>query len=337
MPRILVTGGCGYIGSHTIVDLLEHQFEVVCLDNLINSSDEVLGGVQKITGKKVDNHDVDLSDRSALTSFFKEIGHLDGIIHFAALKAVGESVEYPGKYFSNNVVGMVNLLDLAVEHGVAQFVFSSSCTVYGDPDHLPVNEDTPIKPATSPYGRTKQIGEMLLEDMTALTPLRAVSLRYFNPAGAHPSAEIGEAPTNPALNLVPIITEAAYGIRSGLKVFGDDYDTRDGTCIRDYIHVCDLARAHTMALNYLDEKPDVDLEVFNLGSGEGTTVLEAIKAFESGTDVNVPYEIAARRAGDVPAIYADNTKAERILGWKAKRGIGEIMKSAWNWEKARRS
>jgi UDP-glucose 4-epimerase len=337
MPRILVTGGCGYIGSHTIVDLLEHQFEVVCLDNLINSSDEVLGGVQKITGKKVDNHNVDLSDRGALTSFFKEIGPLDGIIHFAALKAVGESVEYPGKYFSNNVVGMVNLLDLAVEHGVGQFVFSSSCTVYGDPDRLPVNEDTPIKPATSPYGRTKQIGEMLLEDMTALTPLRAVSLRYFNPAGAHPSAEIGEAPTNPALNLVPIITEAAYGIRSGLKVFGDDYDTRDGTCIRDYIHVCDLARAHTMALNYLDEKPDVDLEVFNLGSGEGTTVLEAIKAFESGTEVKVPYAMAERRPGDVPAIYADNTKAQRILGWKAIRGIGEIMKSAWDWEKARRS
>ena len=337
MPRILVTGGCGYIGSHTIVDLIEHQFEVVCLDNLMNSSEEVLDGIQKITGKKIVNHNVDLSDRASLSAFFKEIGPLDGIIHFAALKAVGESVEQPGRYFSNNVVGMVNLLDLAVEYGVGQFVFSSSCTVYGDPERLPVNEDTPIKPATSPYGRTKQIGEMLLEDMTTLTPLRAVSLRYFNPAGAHPSAKIGEAPTNPALNLVPIITEAAYGLRSGLKVFGDDYDTRDGTCIRDYIHVCDLARAHTMALNYLTDKSEVDLEVFNLGSGEGTTVLEAIKAFEGGTEVKVPYDMAERRSGDVPAIYADNTKAERVLGWKAKRGIGEIMKSAWEWEKARRS
>ena len=206
-----------------------------------------------------------------------------------------------------------------------------------DPDRLPVKEETPIKPATSPYGRTKQIGEMLLEDMTALTPLRAVSLRYFNPAGAHPSAEIGEAPTNPALNLVPIITEAAYGIRSGLKIFGNDYDTRDGTCIRDYIHVCDLARAHTMALKYLEKNPKVDLEVFNLGSGEGTTVLEAIHAFESGTSVKVPYEMAARRSGDVPAIYADKSKARDVLGWKADLDITEIMKSAWEWEKARRS
>jgi len=335
MARILVTGGCGYIGSHTLVDLIDSGYDVVCLDNLSNASDEVLKGIQKITGQEVKNNKVDLTDKSALEQFFDSIGHIDGIIHFAALKAVGESVQEPARYFHNNVVGMANLLDLAVSSGVDHFVFSSSCTVYGDPDLLPVDENSPILPATSPYGRTKQIGEMMLEDIANLTRLRGISLRYFNPAGAHPSNEIGESPSAPPLNLVPIITEAAYGARPEIKVFGTDYDTRDGTCIRDYIHVCDLARAHTLALEYISSNPNTDLELFNLGTGSGTTVLEAIHAFEEMTNVKVPYILSERRAGDVPAIFSNNEKAENVLGWKPKHNIQFIMKTAWEWEKRR--
>lgn len=336
MSRILVTGGCGYIGSHTIVDLIESGHEVVSLDSLINSSAEVLEGVEAITGVRVENFRIDLTVPLEVDNFFIHEEPFDGVIHFAALKAVGESVEHPMLYFRNNVNGMVNLLEACVKYGVKKFVFSSSCTVYGDPDTLPVDENSPIKPATSPYGRTKQIGEMLLDDVCRLTPLRGVSLRYFNPAGAHQSAGIGESPLNPPLNLVPIITETAYGLRDQLKVFGNDYDTRDGTCIRDYIHVSDLARAHTLAIDYLADHPDIDLDVFNLGSGEGVTVLEAINAFESTTGKSVNYMLSDRRPGDVPAIYSDNKKARDILKWQAKRGIEEIMSSAWAWEENRR-
>lgn len=336
MSRILVTGGCGFIGSHTIVDLIESGHEVVCLDSLINSSDSVLQGVAQITGVKVENHRIDLTIPLEVDSFFNNIGPLEGVVHFAALKAVGESVEKPMRYFYNNVNGMINLLDSCVKYDVKHFVFSSSCTVYGDPETLPVDEQTPIKPATSPYGRTKQIGEMLLEDACRLTSLRGVSLRYFNPAGAHPSALIGESPINPALNLVPIITETAIGLRHQIKVFGGDYDTRDGTCVRDYIHVCDLARAHTLALSYIHRHEDIDLDVFNLGTGDGVTVLEAIHAFESVNQKSVNHIMSDRRPGDVPSIFSDNRKANEVLGWRTTRSVEDIMSSAWAWEQKRR-
>lgn len=335
MPRILVTGGCGYIGSHTIVDLIHSGYEVICLDNLSNSSEDVLKGISEITGVTMINHQIDLTNRDELIKFFQSESPIDGIVHFAALKAVGESMIHPAKYFYNNVIGMTNLLDLAVKHDVSHFVFSSSCTVYGDPETLPVDETSPILPASSPYGRTKQIGEMMLEDICHLTPLKGISLRYFNPAGAHPSALIGESPSNPPLNLVPIITESAYGVRPEIKVFGTDYDTRDGTCIRDYIHVCDLARAHTLALDFIAANPDVNLEVFNLGTGNGTSVLEAIQAFESATGEKVPYSLADRRSGDVPAIFSNNEKALNVLGWKPTHNMEFIMKTAWMWEKQR--
>ncbi|MDX1685450.1 MAG: UDP-glucose 4-epimerase GalE [Saprospiraceae bacterium] len=335
MSRILVTGGCGYIGSHTIVDLLDNGYEVLCLDSLINASPECLEGIREITGKTIRNHLVDLTKTHEVDSFFQNQDPIDGVIHFAALKAVGESVEKPMLYFKNNVNGMINLLEACVKFGVKHFVFSSSCTVYGDPDQLPVTETSPFKPAESPYGRTKQIGEMLLEDICRLTPLRGVSLRYFNPAGAHPSSEIGESPVNPALNLVPIITETAIGLRDQIKVFGNDYDTRDGTCIRDYIHVSDLAHAHTLALKYLDEN-EMDLEVFNLGTGNGVSVLEAIHAFEAVNGLKLKYSMSERRPGDVPAIYSDNKKAREDLGWRPEKDINDIMKTAWEWEKSRR-
>jgi UDP-glucose 4-epimerase len=303
---------------------------------LINSSDEVLSGIERITGQQLSNYQVDLTDRSAVDAFFAEIGSIDGIIHFAALKAVGESVEKPMLYMHNNVTGMINLLSAAVESNVKLFVFSSSCTVYGEPDTLPVTELSEIKPAQSPYGRTKQIGEMLLEDVCSLTPLRGVSLRYFNPAGAHPSEEIGESPINTAQNLVPIITETSAGLRDEIKVFGSDYDTRDGTCIRDYIHVCDLAAAHTLAIKYLVDNPEIDLDIFNLGTGMGVTVLEAINGFQEATGRTISYKKVDRRPGDVAAIYSDNTKANTVLGWRAIRDIKNIMDTAWSWEKKRR-
>lgn len=332
-----MTGGCGYIGSHTIVDLIEAGHDVVCLDGLINASDTVLQGIMDITGREIENHRVDLTDKAAVHAFFQSAGSIDGIIHFAALKAVGESVQKPLLYFHNNVTGMINLLDAAVACDVKLFVFSSSCTVYGSPETLPVGESAPFQKAQSPYGRTKQIGEGLLEVVSNLSGLRCISLRYFNPAGAHPSARIGESPINPALNLVPIITETAYGLRNELKVFGDDYETRDGTCIRDYIHVCDLARAHTMAVEYLTAHPDLRLDVFNLGTGHGVSVLEALSAFESANQLKVPFSIAPRRPGDVAAIYAENGKAAKVLNWEVKFTMEDIMKTAWAWEQVRRN
>jgi UDP-glucose 4-epimerase len=337
MKKVLVTGGCGYIGSHTIVDLIESGYEVVSIDNLSNSSEEVLDGIEKITGKRVQNYQVDLVHRSGTFDVFEEHPDIKGIIHFAALKAVGESVEKPLLYFENNLISMINILKAMNAFQVSQLIFSSSCSVYGNADQLPVTEDTPLKEAESPYARTKQMCEQIIQDtLHQYSSLNAILLRYFNPAGAHESALIGESPINKANNLVPVITETAIGKRNKMTVFGDDYDTRDGSCIRDYIHVMDLANAHTKALDYLlAEKNESNVEVFNIGIGEGVSVLEAVQAFEKVTGKALNYEIGPRRAGDVIAIYANKDKTERMLGWEPTRSIEDIMKTAWEWEKRR--
>lgn len=337
MSKILVTGGCGYIGSHTIVDLLDNGFSTVSIDNLSNSRESALHGVKAITGVQVQNYQTDLCDLEATRRVFQEHPDIQGVIHFAALKLVGESVEKPLLYYRNNVLGLLNLLECMAEAGVKHLIFSSSCSVYGNADELPVTEATPRKEAESPYARTKQIGEDMLMDYTKVYPaLNAILLRYFNPAGAHESAKIGEDPSNPATNLVPVITETAAGKRPGMTVFGDDYPTRDGSCIRDYIHVMDLANAHTKALQYLLEgRNEERCEIFNLGIGEGVSVLEAIHAFESTSGVKLNYHIGPRRPGDVVAIYANLDKASRLLGWMPKRNISDIMRSAWAWERVR--
>jgi UDP-glucose 4-epimerase len=337
MKKVLVTGGCGYIGSHTIVDLLEHGFEVVSIDNLSNASEEVLEGIYQITGKRVRNYAVDLCDRDATLQVFSAHPDFAGIIHFAALKSVGESVEQPLRYYHNNINSLLNVLHCAREFGTPHFIFSSSCSVYGNTAALPVVEDTPFEPAQSPYGHTKQIGEEIIRSFSHVEPaMRFILLRYFNPAGAHPSALIGEAPSNPANNLVPAITETAIGKRAELTVFGDDYPTRDGSCIRDYIHVVDLAHAHTLALQYLiEQEPETRCDVFNLGIGQGVTVLEAVRAFEHVTGQQLNYRIGPRRPGDVVAVYADYAKAAEVLGWQPAYGIDDIMRTAWEWETVR--
>ncbi|MBK7476736.1 MAG: UDP-glucose 4-epimerase GalE [Haliscomenobacter sp.] len=337
MPKILVTGGCGYIGSHTIVDLINHDFSVVSLDNLLNSNESSLEGVALITGKKVQNYRTDLCDLEGVRQVFLDHPDIQGVIHFAALKLVGESVEKPLLYYRNNVVGLLNLLDCMQEAGVPHLIFSSSCSVYGNANELPVTESTPRKEAESPYARTKQIGEDILQDLTNVDPrINAILLRYFNPAGAHESARIGEDPSNPPTNLVPVITETAAGKRQELVVFGNDYPTRDGSNVRDYIHVMDLANAHTKALQYLLEKRNTArCEIFNLGIGEGVTVLEAIQAFERVTGKKLNYRIGPRRPGDVVAIYANLDKATRLLGWTPQRNIDDIMRTAWAWEQVR--
>lgn len=334
MKKVLVTGGCGYIGSHTIVDLLDKGFEVVSIDNLINSSEVALEGVYQITGKRVRNYAVDLCDREATLQVFSAHPDMVGIIHFAALKSVGESVEQPLRYYHNNINSLLNVLECAREFEVPHVIFSSSCSVYGNSSALPVVEDTPLEQAQSPYGHTKQIGEEIIRAFSVVSPeMRFILLRYFNPAGAHPSALIGEAPSNPASNLVPVITETAIGKRGEMMVFGDDYPTRDGSCIRDYIHIMDLANAHTRALQYLlDGKQTEGCDVFNLGIGEGVTVLEAVHAFERVTGKKLNYRIGARRPGDVVAVYADNRKAASLLGWQPRYGIEDIMRTAWEWE-----
>ena len=337
-PVILVTGGCGYIGSHTMVDLINHGFEVISADNLSNADEKVLAGIQAITGKQIRNYRTDLCDAEATRQIFRENPGLSGVIHFAALKLVGESVEQPLRYFRNNLNSLMNIMSSMDEFRVPNLIFSSSCSVYGNAKDLPVTEETPWQEAESPYGRSKQMGEQIIRDtLPACQGMKAVLLRYFNPAGAHESALIGEAPTNPATNLVPVITETAYGLRKDMKVFGHDYPTRDGSCIRDYIHVMDLAQAHTKALQFLiNNQQTTDCEVFNVGIGEGVTVLEAIKAFERVSARQLNYSLTDRRPGDVVAIYADTTKAEKLLHWKAARNIDDIMRSAWNWELARR-
>jgi len=339
MPnKVLVTGGCGYIGSHTIVDLIKNGFEVISADNLSNSDLRVLDGIKAITGKQVRNYTVDLCDRAASLQIFAENPDLTGIIHFAALKLVGESVEQPVLYFRNNLDSLLNILEGMQKYQVPHLIFSSSCSVYGNALELPVTEKTPLQEAESPYGRSKQMGEQIIRDVLPASPaMQSILLRYFNPAGAHETALIGESPTNPASNLVPVITETAMGLRKEMTVFGVDYPTRDGSCIRDYIHVMDLAEAHTKALQYLMAgRQPTPFDIFNLGIGQGVSVLEAVHAFEKVAGKKLNYKIGPRRPGDVIAIYADKSKAESLLGWTPSRNIEAIMESAWKWEQQRR-
>ena len=334
--KVLVTGGTGYIGSHAIIDLIEYGYNVVCVDNGCNSDTYPLEAIYELTGVRVPFYPVDLCDVDASEQIFKEHPDISGIIHFAALKAVGESVEQPLLYFKNNLESLINILSLAFRYGVKGFIFSSSCTVYGDAPVSPVNEDTPWQEAASPYGRTKQIGEQIINDTLKNTAMKSILLRYFNPAGAHPSGILGESPINPPQNLVPVITETAIGRRSRMTVFGDDYPTRDGSCIRDYIHVMDLVRAHTLALQYIyDGKQQLSCDVFNVGNGNGLTVLEIIAAFEQETGMKLDYRLGARRPGDVVAIYSDYSKAKKILGWEPQYNVSDIMSTAWKWEQNR--
>ena len=335
MQTILVTGGCGYIGAHTIVDLIENGFNVISVDNLSRSSENSLAGIEKITGKKVKNYNIDLTNAQAAASIFTENPSITGVIHFAAYKAVGESVEMPLAYYENNIFSLVNLLKLAVKYKAMHFIFSSSCTVYGNPDAIPVTEQTPLQPAASPYGATKQMGESIIKDTAFVESLSTILLRYFNPVGAHPSTAIGELPIGRPQNLVPAITQTAIGKLSTMQVYGDDYDTRDGSCIRDYIHVCDIARAHTLALQYsIKNNQPKSCEIFNLGTGNGITVLEAIKAFEKVSGLALNYQIGPRRAGDIVAIYANNDYAVKKLGWEIKYSLEDMMRTAWDWEKS---
>ncbi len=333
--KILVTGGTGYIGSHTVVELMESGFDVIVVDDLSNSGIEVLDNIKKITGKKPDFEKFNLADRDKTDDFFRRNNEIDAIIHFAASKAVGESVQIPLHYYRNNLVSLINILECQLKYNVPNVVFSSSCTVYGQPEVLPVTEQTPRKDAESPYGNTKRVNEDILKDTIAANPkLRGIALRYFNPIGAHPSALIGELPLGVPQNLVPFITQTAAGIRKELSVFGDDYNTPDGSAIRDYINVVDLAKAHVVAINrLLNHKNKSNYEVFNLGTGEGLSVLQVVKGFEKATGVKLNYKIVDRRAGDIEKIWADTTFANNELGWKAGIGLEETLLSAWNWEK----
>ena len=335
MSTIMVTGGLGYIGSHTAVELMEAGHRVILVDDLSNSTRDVLDGITAIAGSTPLFEEVDLRDARAVDALFQRHSELDGIIHFAASKAVGESVENPLLYYENNLHSLVYLLKQCRDRGIANFIFSSSCTVYGEPDQdqLPITENAPVQPAMSPYGNTKQIGEEILVDTCKATTLQCISLRYFNPIGAHPSALIGELPVGVPQNLVPFITQTAAGIREQLSVFGNDYPTSDGSCIRDYIHIVDLARAHVVAMERLLEQKNQDsFEVFNLGTGRGSSVLEVVKAFEKVTGMPLNYRIVDRRPGDVTAVYADTRKANEVLGWKTVHSLEEALDSAWRWE-----
>jgi UDP-glucose 4-epimerase len=333
MNKILVTGGSGYIGSHTITDLIENGFDVISIDDNSRSTRYLLDGVEKITGKKVKNYKVDLKDYNDTRAVFQENEDITGIIHFAAYKAVGESVAEPLMYYENNLFSLINLLKCVEEFTIPHFVFSSSCTVYGSPDIIPVTEETPIKRAESPYGSTKQMGEEIIMNVVKATATKAILLRYFNPVGAHPSILIGELPLGKPANLVPAITQAAIGKIPELTVFGVDYDTRDGSNIRDYIHVSDIAHAHTLALQYLIENRNkTNCDIFNLGTGNGVSVLEAIKAFEEVSGQKLNYKTGPKRPGDVIAIYANNNYATTALNWKIKYDLKEMMRTAWEWE-----
>lgn len=336
MSKVLVTGGLGFIGSHTVVELQNEGFEVVIIDNLSNSSIKVLDGITAITGKKPIFEELDLRDKAGVQQFFKTHNDVKGVIHFAASKAVGESVENPLLYYENNINTLVYVLQELDKLKDANFIFSSSCTVYGQADELPITENAPVKPAESPYGNTKQIGEEIIKDSCRVIPhLKAIALRYFNPIGAHETALIGELPIGVPQNLVPFITQTAVGLREQLSVFGDDYPTVDGTCIRDYIHVVDLAKAHVVALQrLLGNKNEVNYEVFNLGTGTGSSVLEVIKSFERVSGETLNYKIAPRRAGDVIAAYAQTDKANDVLGWKSELSLDDAMRSAWKWEQS---
>ncbi|MCZ8372957.1 UDP-glucose 4-epimerase GalE [Phocaeicola acetigenes] len=332
--RILVTGGTGYIGSHTVVELQNNGYEVIIVDNLSNSRAEVVDSIEKITGIRPAFEKVDCLDYAGMDAVFSKYPGIKGIIHFAASKAVGESVQKPLLYYRNNLVSLINLLELMPKHEVEGIIFSSSCTVYGQPDKLPVTEQAPIKKAESPYGNTKQINEEIIRDTVASgAPIQAILLRYFNPIGAHPTALIGELPNGVPQNLVPYLTQTAMGIREKLSVFGDDYNTPDGSCIRDYIYVVDLAKAHVIAMNrIMDKKQKEKVEVFNIGTGRGVSVLELIHAFESATGVKLNYQITGRRAGDIEQVWADPSFANNELGWKADTTIEETLRSAWNWQ-----
>ncbi|MDE6527691.1 MAG: UDP-glucose 4-epimerase GalE [Muribaculaceae bacterium] len=333
-PRILVTGGTGYIGSHTVVELQNAGYPVVIIDNLSNSNRDVLEGIERITGIRPDFVEADCTDMDALRALFEKYTDIKGIINFAASKAVGESMQKPLLYYRNNLNTLMNLLEMMVEKDVKGIVFSSSCTVYGEPDVNPVTEESPIKKATSPYGNTKQISEEIITDViNSGAPFKSVILRYFNPVGAHPSAEIGELPNGVPQNLIPFLTQTAIGIRKELSVFGNDYNTPDGSCIRDYIDVVDLAKAHVIAVErMLTDKSDSKIEIFNLGTGNGLSVLELINAFENATGVKVPHKIVGRRAGDIEKVWANPSYANETLGWKAETPIADTMRSAWAWQ-----
>lgn len=335
--KILVTGGTGYIGSHTVVELQESGFEVVIIDNLSNSNAEIVNSIEAITATKPQLEIFDLVDREKTLNFFKRHNDIAGVIHFAALKAVGESVEKPLEYYRNNIESLINVLDGMRANGLENFVFSSSCTVYGQPDVLPVSESAPLKKAESPYGNTKQISEDIICDATNATGLQSIALRYFNPIGAHESALIGELPLGVPNNLVPFITQTAIGIREQLSVYGDNYNTPDGTAIRDYIHVIDLAKAHVVAVERMIKgKMKKEFEIFNLGTGKGYSVLEVIKSFEKVSGEKLNYIITGRREGDIEQVWADPSYSNAELGWKAVKGLDEMMQSAWKWEQAYR-
>lgn len=335
MDKVLVTGGTGFIGSHTVVELIETGYDVVIIDNLCNSRIDTLDEIAKICGKKPVFHQFDLRDENALNAFFEKEKDISAVIHFAAFKAVGQSVKHPIQYYDNNVGATISILKAMAIHGVNNFIFSSSATVYGDPDVLPIDESAPIKPATSPYGNTKQINEEMISDLVSSnSSFKAISLRYFNPIGAHESGLIGELPLGVPDNLIPYLTQTVGGLRDVLSVFGGDYDTPDGTCIRDYIHVVDVATAHVAALNRLLTGNFLErYEVFNIGTGRGFSVLEVIASFEKSTGERVNYQIVDRRPGDVPVTFASTTLANNHLQWKAKRSLDEMTRDAWRWQK----
>lgn len=333
---ILVTGGTGFIGSHTTVELQQAGYNVVIVDNLSNSKIEVLDGIEKITGVRPAFENVDLREKSAVEAVFEKYPHIEGIIHFAASKAVGESVEKPLLYYRNNIVSLINLLELMPKYNVKGIIFSSSCTVYGQPseDNLPVTEEAPIQKALSPYGNTKQINEEIICDyIHSGAPIKSIILRYFNPIGAHPSAYIGELPNGVPMNLIPFVTQTAIGVRKELKIFGNDYNTPDGTCIRDYIYVVDLAKAHVAAMARVLEQDTDTVEVFNVGTGKGVSTLEVVEGFEKATGVKVNWSYAPRREGDIEKVWGNVDKANNVLGWKAETPLEDVLASAWRWQK----
>lgn len=333
MKKVLVTGGLGFIGSHTVVELHNAGYEAIIIDNLSNSSIDVLDGIARIIGKKPVFENLDLRDKASVQNFFSKYNDVVGVIHFAASKAVGESVENPLLYYENNINALVYVLQELTKMPSANFIFSSSCTVYGQAEKMPITEDASVQPAASPYGNTKQIGEEIINDVAKVSSVKAILLRYFNPVGAHPSAEIGELPIGVPQNLVPFITQTGIGLREQLSVYGDDYPTPDGTAIRDYIHVVDLAKAHVVAMHRLVENKNLEkVETFNLGTGTGSSVLEVINAFEKVSGKKLPYKIVGRREGDVISAYANTDKANQVLGWKAELSLEESLASAWKWE-----
>lgn len=333
MQKILVTGGAGYIGSHTVVDLMQHGFEVISADNFSRSFPRSLNGIRQITGRDIKNYNIDLCDKQAVQELFNQENDIVAVIHFAAYKSVPESVDAPLRYYKNNMDSLFNMLDLCTEMGVRNIVFSSSCSVYGNTDQQPVTEQTSLKKAECAYAATKQMGEIVLEDVARANSLQAISLRYFNPVGAHESALIGEESPDRPNNLLPIITQTAAGIMDKMYVWGSDYPTKDGSCVRDYIHVMDIANAHTKALQYLlNEQTKPSYDMLNLGTGEGVSVLEAIESFERVSGVKLNYELGPRREGDVVAVYADNTKARELLNWETKYSIDDMMRTAWAWQ-----